>query len=258
MTDADDKTSLHAQLAAHRERLAVLLKQQATLGEAHTPPGVALGIGEARAAIARLKTALRDAGDVVADHPDDTTRTAHENVPIEEVSDGKQLGLSSWLLRRGPLQALSAVLAFLFIVGTVLWLASREKHILATYQTSIPAQAGWTPIALKIQRGDSITIAVLDGRWTVGKNQEGWPYVDCRGYFFPSGAPQTYTWTELKSAPVGILIGRMGELGENEFSIGCGVSIDAAMDGPLFLTINDSDARGDNDGAMTVRITVEH
>jgi hypothetical protein len=259
MTDADKTTSLQEQLAAHRATLTVYLRQLASLGADHAPPGLHNGINDARAGIAHCKTALRAAGVVVDDHSVDTTQAAQENEPTAEaVFNKKQLILPRGLVRRGSFQALTAVIVLLLIIGFVLWLVSREKHVLATYQLSIPAQSGWIPIASNIHRGDKITIAVLDGRWTLGKNQEGWPYVDCNGYIFPSGAPQTYTWAELKSAPVGILIGRIGERGENEFGIGCGASMVADADGPLFLTINDSDTRGDNDGSMEVRITVEH
>ena len=61
-TDADDITSLQELLAAQRRTLAVLLRQLATLGADHAPPGVHNGINEARAEIARLKAALRDIG----------------------------------------------------------------------------------------------------------------------------------------------------------------------------------------------------
>ena len=58
-------------LAAHRQTLGVLLAQQATLGAAYAPPGVANGLAEARAAIARIKATLRAAGVMVEDLPDD-------------------------------------------------------------------------------------------------------------------------------------------------------------------------------------------
>ena len=58
-------------LAAHRQTLGVLLAQQATLGAAYAPPGVANGLAEARAAIARIKATLRAAGVTVEDLPDD-------------------------------------------------------------------------------------------------------------------------------------------------------------------------------------------
>jgi hypothetical protein len=64
----DDQREL---LAAHRRTLAVYLKQQAALGSAFAPPGVANGIHEARVGIQRAKASLRAWGVDVADLPDD-------------------------------------------------------------------------------------------------------------------------------------------------------------------------------------------
>lgn len=64
----DDQREL---LAAHRRTLAIYLKQQAQLGSAFAPPGVANGIHEARAAIRRVKATLRGWGVAVDDYPDD-------------------------------------------------------------------------------------------------------------------------------------------------------------------------------------------
>ena len=58
-------------LETHRQRLAVLLEQQATFGVASTPPAVVLGIAEARAEIQRIKAYLRAHGIPVADHLND-------------------------------------------------------------------------------------------------------------------------------------------------------------------------------------------
>jgi formylglycine-generating enzyme required for sulfatase activity len=71
MTDADNTTYLQELLAAHRRTLAVLLRQLANLGADYAPPGVHNGIAEARAEIARLKTALRAAGVAVEDQVGD-------------------------------------------------------------------------------------------------------------------------------------------------------------------------------------------
>ena len=58
-------------LAAHRNRLAVLLEQQATLGVVYTPPAVVTDIDAARAEIRRIKVYLRGRGVAVEDLPDD-------------------------------------------------------------------------------------------------------------------------------------------------------------------------------------------
>jgi len=64
----DDQREL---LAAHRRTLAVYLKQQAALGSAYAPPGVANGIREARDGIRRGKVSLRAWGVDATDLPDD-------------------------------------------------------------------------------------------------------------------------------------------------------------------------------------------
>ena len=64
----DDQYDL---LVSHRRTLALYLKQQAQLGSAYAPPGVAGGICEARDAIKRVKATLRGWGQAVDDHPDD-------------------------------------------------------------------------------------------------------------------------------------------------------------------------------------------
>jgi hypothetical protein len=69
--NADEIEDLCQLLAAHRQTLAILLKQVGMQGEAHAQPAQISGIAEARAAIARLKQALRDADEEVADAPND-------------------------------------------------------------------------------------------------------------------------------------------------------------------------------------------
>ena len=58
-------------LSAHRLTLAHYLKQQALLGSAYIPPGVAHGMRESRQAIERIKAILRSWHISVLDLPDD-------------------------------------------------------------------------------------------------------------------------------------------------------------------------------------------
>lgn len=71
MSDAEEITRLHEQLAAHRATLAVLLRQLASLGTDYAPPGVHNGITQARATIAQLKAQLRAAGITAEDQTGD-------------------------------------------------------------------------------------------------------------------------------------------------------------------------------------------
>src|SRR5262245_286639 len=68
-----DQETINAQLgqlASHRQRLALLLQQQARLG-AYTPPYVLIDIQEAQSAIHRIKEQLRADGVPVEDEPND-------------------------------------------------------------------------------------------------------------------------------------------------------------------------------------------
>jgi hypothetical protein len=58
-------------LAIHRKTLAIYLKQQATFGEAYTPPANVHGVREARENIQRIKEILRGWNVQVEDGPDD-------------------------------------------------------------------------------------------------------------------------------------------------------------------------------------------
>src|SRR5690349_3267213 len=68
-----DQETINAQLgqlAYHRQRLALLLQQQAKFG-VHTPPYVLIDIQEAQSAIHRIKEQLRADGVLAEDEPND-------------------------------------------------------------------------------------------------------------------------------------------------------------------------------------------
>lgn len=72
-------------LATHRRTLAHYLRQQAELGIAYLPPGIAHGIEDTRANIRRIKQVLRDWAATVADHPDDErSATTELNTKAEQ------------------------------------------------------------------------------------------------------------------------------------------------------------------------------
>src|SRR5262249_52549964 len=77
----DQQVSL---LKAHRARLNVLLEQQARLGVAYAPPGVAIGIDEARDDIRRIKEILRRAGAIVDDSPNDDASAASAPTAVRD------------------------------------------------------------------------------------------------------------------------------------------------------------------------------
>ena len=71
MPSQEDTDATQALLRTHRQTLQLLLDQQAKLG-VYAPPGVLIGIGEARQAIGEAKAALRGWGVPVDDLPADT------------------------------------------------------------------------------------------------------------------------------------------------------------------------------------------
>jgi hypothetical protein len=72
MPSQEEIDQQRARLHTHRYTLNHLLHQEAIHTSAHSPPGVAHGIREARAAITQIKATLRAWGVEVEDHPDDT------------------------------------------------------------------------------------------------------------------------------------------------------------------------------------------
>jgi hypothetical protein len=79
----DDISEQLALLQMYRQTLSHYLRQQASLGKNHTPPGVTHGIIEAATDIRRIKQILRNWGVDVDDHPDDDADISLES-PAEK------------------------------------------------------------------------------------------------------------------------------------------------------------------------------
>lgn len=118
-------------------------------------------------------------------------------------------------------------------------------------ELSVSARAFWQVIALPIRYGDRVTIRCEPSWWTIGKGQPGWLWVDANGYNVQAD------WVVLPIANVGSLIGRWEGTGTKS-AIGCPRTFTAPSDGPLYLSVNDSDKREDNDGVIPVTVTVYH
>jgi hypothetical protein len=86
MLEPEEIERQQARLAEHRRRLAVLLQQQASLGEPFAPPGVAIEIANARAEIQRIKVRLRASGLSLDDAADDIP------TPNNSLPHGSHLG----------------------------------------------------------------------------------------------------------------------------------------------------------------------
>jgi tetratricopeptide (TPR) repeat protein len=78
----DQATILQQQdlLAAHRERLAILLRQHAQLGT-YTPPHIIIDIRETQARLLPIKAWLRAAGVPIADEPNDDLQVSVDSLP---------------------------------------------------------------------------------------------------------------------------------------------------------------------------------
>src|SRR5215213_3401522 len=80
MLDQETIDAQLGQLASHRQRLGMLLQQQAKLG-VYTPPYVLIDIQEAQSAIRRIKEQLRTDGVPVDDEPNDDIQPAAAVAP---------------------------------------------------------------------------------------------------------------------------------------------------------------------------------
>ena len=92
MSNEDSTEHLQSSLAAHRRTLATLLRQAVKYGgEPYIPPQTAHGISEARANIARVKTALREEGLTVSDQPDEIASEAQPYMIAGDKSFGDKV-----------------------------------------------------------------------------------------------------------------------------------------------------------------------
>ncbi len=113
-------------------------------------------------------------------------------------------------------------------------------------QTRIYAYRDWQSTGVQLHTGDQVTV------WAQGT----WLYSPVAGYHGPEGhfrfsAPSFYPLPNVRG---GALIGRIGEDG-SPFYVGKGTWVRAQQDGLLYLCIDD-DILSDNDGYVTVKITV--
>ncbi len=115
----------------------------------------------------------------------------------------------------------------------------------------VHAEQLWQDTGVQVQAGDDLTILQVAGEWTY--RQPDIEMFDANGNRelpLQANAP-------LPSAPVGTLIGRIGEDGSPVFSVGRWGVYQAPVGGKLYLAMNDN-GYGDNAGFITVQIMVEH
>lgn len=129
------------------------------------------------------------------------------------------------------------------------------KDVLASWSS-------WTPTGLVVRAGDTVSLAVTSGSWTISKagfgnykynKGEGMPWSE-----FVNLDPKasTYTWV-LPGVNPGALAGRIGN--GNAFLVGNNKSFTSTENGELQLIINDAKeglACSDNDGHLNVSATI--
>jgi hypothetical protein len=121
----------------------------------------------------------------------------------------------------------------------------------------IDSRKGWQSTDLRIDEGTkAITIEEIKGQWTDNKSTV--PYHSGAGgpYTCGNSVAASQCLEVLTSEPNGMLI---GQIGGSIFAIGTRHRIESpSPSGILFLRMNDNDlSLDDNDGVLTVRITVE-
>ena len=145
---------------------------------------------------------------------------------------------SLWLI-------LLALFAFIGLVG----LAAGEA-VLPVSQESLAASRvyayrAWQSVGVRVREGDELRIRAR-GSWMYTPGEYHGPEGHAR-YSAPGFYP-------LPNVPGGVLIGRVGENGE-PFLVGRGGVWWMRESGLLYLRIDD-DILSDNDGAVTVEVTV--
>jgi hypothetical protein len=138
MPSQEDIAGQQELLAAYRRTLAHLLKQQALITEALTPPTIAHGIDEARANIRRIKRTLREWGAPPDDLPDD------EPAPHRDLSPPKMIAVPRQSRTRRVV-ALIGGLALLLAVGVGGFLIWRTR---AESAAALRSETKWIPCGL--------------------------------------------------------------------------------------------------------------
>jgi hypothetical protein len=107
----------------------------------------------------------------------------------------------------------------------------------------------WQDTGIQVEEGDLVSTIQVDGSWTNGGPTQNW--FDANGN--PDEEPQEDAL--LPSAPIGALIGKVGQDGP-AFLVGRWAVFPVEAGGTLYLAMNDT-SYTTNDGRITVEISVE-
>jgi len=123
---------------------------------------------------------------------------------------------------------------------------------MATTTFTVSSTQEWQNTGVTLQAGDTYEISYVSGTWTVDYITP-FPYVGPAGYSPQVDQTIPQDCKEYPSYPYALLFG--GVDGSLAFPVGMGGTFVAAVSGPLFLRINDSQyCMDDNAGSVTMQI----
>jgi hypothetical protein len=115
-------------------------------------------------------------------------------------------------------------------------------------------KAGWQSAGIAVEAGVPVRVAVIGGTWTHFRGEAPSNAGAGGGYICAEAMPAAGCIEPVPGFPQGGLVGRIGG---RTFAVGEGTSLVAPAGGQVELRINDADeGLYDNDGALTVRVTV--
>ena len=136
------------------------------------------------------------------------------------------------------------ILFLIPILACLILPAAKEIEVL------IAANQGWQDTGVELQPGERILIEYISGKATDGDVA----IIDGSGIDYTCG--HSGCCEPLPEARRSSLIGRVGRIDDEIFSVGNGIEITVDKKGNLFLRINDCNSGlNDNSGKLRVRIT---
>jgi hypothetical protein len=153
--------------------------------------------------------------------------------------------MGEWPMRKSLPLALLTSIALVGLVHLALKTTTTPVDQASLASPRIYAYRDWQSLGVRLRYGDEVQIRA-QGKWSYTPDEYHGPEGHAR-FLAPGFYP-------LPGVPGGALIGRIGEAGEC-FYVGKRTSWYVDRPGTLYLRIDD-DRLGDNDGYVTVEVTV--
>jgi hypothetical protein len=154
---------------------------------------------------------------------------------------------------------ITALLAafLLSIVGYAVYVAARPAPVVSAGEFLVRVdarKAGWQSAGIVVASGTRVRVEVIEGRWTHFRGEAAYNAGVGGDYICAEAIAASACVEPVPDFPQGGLIGRIGT---RAFGVGERSSLVAPVAGQVQLRINDADVGlHDNDGALTVRVTV--